>query len=101
MGFLEEFAKFLEEYGVIGLAIAFIIGVAVQDLVSSTVDHLLMPVVELFLPEGNWEEYTTTVAGAELGIGPFLSALIDFVIIALIIFIFVRYVMRKDEVEKI
>ncbi len=101
MGFIGDFTQFLEEYGVLGLAIAFVIGVAVKDLVSSTVDSLIMPIVSVFLPEGSWESAIWTVADIEFRIGNFLSALIDFLIIALLIFVFVRYVLRKEEVGKI
>ncbi len=101
MGIVEEFTEFLEEYGVLGLAIAFIIGVAVQDLVSSTVDDIIMPVIEVFLPGEEWEAWTFAVMNIELRVGSFLATLIDFLIIALLIFVFVRYVLRKEEVGKI
>lgn len=101
MSFIDEFTKFLEEYGVIGLAIAFVIGVAVKDLVSATVDDLIMPIVGVFLPAGNWENAVWTVASIDFRIGHFLAASIDFLIIALLIFVFVRYVLKKEEVGKI
>lgn len=101
MGLVEDFTQFLDEYGVLGLAIAFVMGLAVKDLVSSTVDDLIMPLVEFFLPQGGWEAWTATVAGIEFMVGSFLAALIDFLIIALLIFVFVRYILRKEEVEKI
>lgn len=101
MGFLEEFTQFLEEYGVLGLAIAFVIGLAVKDLVSATVDNIVMPVVEVFLAQGGWEQAVITVASIDFGIGPFLSALIDFLVIALLVFVFVKYALGKEEVGKI
>jgi len=101
MSFKDEFLTFLEEYGVIGLAIAFVIGAAVKDLVSVTVDTVIMPIVEIFLPEGNWQNAVLNLAGIELQIGIFLAALIDFLIIALLIFIFVKYILKKEKVEKI
>jgi len=101
MSFKDEFLTFLEEYGVIGLAIAFVIGAAVKDLVSVTVDTVIMPIVEIFLPEGNWQNAVLNLVGIELQIGVFLAALIDFLIIALLIFIFVKYILKKEKVEKI
>lgn len=100
MSFIDDFTTFLEEYGVIGLAVAFVIGVAVKDLVSATVDDLIMPVVGLFLPAGDWENAVWTVATMDFRIGHFLAALIDFLIIALLIFVFVRYVIKKTDVSK-
>ena len=101
MSFKDEFLTFLEEYGVIGLAIAFVIGAAVKDLVSVTVDTVIMPIVEIFLPEGNWQNAVLNLAGIELQIRVFLAALIDFLIIALLIFIFIKYILKKEKVEKI
>jgi len=101
MSFKDEFLTFLEEYGVIGLAVAFIIGLAVKDLVSAIVDALIMPLVEVFLPQGEWQDAVLTIASIEFQAGVFLSALIDFLIIALLVFIFTKYILRKDKVEKI
>lgn len=99
--FIAEFQKFLEEYGVLGMAIAFVMGLAVKDLVSATVDDLIMPVVEVFLPEGSWETAILNLAGIEFKIGHFAAAAIDFVLIALLIFVFVRHGLKKEEVGKI
>lgn len=98
--FLEEFMKFLEEYGVIGLAIAFVIGLAVKDLVSSVVDDVVMPIIEAVLPAGNWQTATILIGTVELQIGHLISSLIDFTIIALLIFAFVKYALKKKEVKK-
>ncbi|NIU84291.1 MAG: large conductance mechanosensitive channel protein MscL, partial [Candidatus Thorarchaeota archaeon] len=51
-GFQEEFLDFLNKYGVIGLAIAFIIGGAAGRLVSALVDDILMPIITFFIPGG-------------------------------------------------
>ncbi|MFB6158457.1 MAG: MscL family protein [Candidatus Nanohalobium sp.] len=100
MSLTQDFVDFLQEYGVIGLAIAFVIGVAVKDLVSATVDVLIIPVVGVFLPAGEWQNAVLTLANIEFQIGLLLSALIDFLIIAFLVFLFVRYVLGKTEVGK-
>ena len=51
----DEFMKFLKEYGVIGLAIGVIIGTKAGELVKSIVDGLLMPIVGMVLPGGDWQ----------------------------------------------
>lgn len=99
--FLDEFAEFLENYGVLGMAIAFVMGLAVKDFVSATVDDLIMPIVEIFLPSGNWREGVWTVLGIDFKVGHFLAAALDFLIIALLIFIFVHHILGKKEIEKI
>ncbi len=101
MGFMEEFTDFLEEYGVLGLAIAFVIGVAVKDFVSATVDDIIMPILEVFLPQGEWQTATWSIASIQFQVGHFLAALIDFLIIALLVFIFVKHALKKQKVEKV
>ena len=91
-----EFMKFLKEYGVIGLAIGVIIGSKAGELVKSIVDGLLMPIVGMVLPSGNWQE---------LVIGPFqvgvvLAALVNFIIVAFLVFWFSKKVLREEQVAK-
>ena len=101
MAFFQDFIQFLEEYGVIGLAVAFVIGAEVNNLVSAIVDNAIMPIVGVFLPEGNWQQATATVFGIEFGVGQLLSAAINFVIIALLVYVFVRYLLGRQDVGKI
>ena len=91
-----EFMKFLKEYGVIGLAIGVIIGSKAGELVKAIVDGLLMPIVGLLLPSGDWQK---------LVIGPFqiglvLAALVNFVIIAMLVFWFAKKVLKEEQVAK-
>jgi len=101
MSFTEDFLAFLEEYGVIGLAVAFVIGLAVKDLVSAIVDALIMPIVEVFLPRGEWQDAVLSIASIDFQIGVFLSAFVDFLMIALLVFVLVKYVLGKEKVEKL
>jgi large conductance mechanosensitive channel len=92
----DEFMKFLREYGVIGLAIAVIIGGKAGELVKAIVDGLLMPIVGLVLPSGDWQK---------LVVGPFqigivLSALINFLIVAFLVFLFAKKVLKEETVAK-
>ena len=91
-----EFMAFLKEYGVIGLAIAVIIGGKAGELVKSIVDGLLMPLVGMLLPSGDWQQ---------LVVGPFqvgivLSALVNFVIVAFLVFLFAKKVLKEEKVAK-
>lgn len=101
MSFRNEFLEFLEEYGVLGLAIAFVIGVAVKDLVSATVDGLIMPGLDPLLAGEQWEDAIFTVSGINFRVGLFLSALIDFLVVAFLVFLFVKYLLGKEELENI
>lgn len=101
MAVKKEFMDFLQEYDIVGLAIALVIGLAVKDLVSATVDDLVMPVIGVFLPGGNWETAVLQLGGIRFGVGHWFSVALEFVIIAFLIFMFVKRVMKKEKVEKI
>ena len=97
---LKEFVVFLKEYQVMGLAIAVIIGAKVNDLVKSTVDQLIMPIVGLVVPGGDWKSLTINIADTKFGIGIVLGSLLDFIIVAAIVFMFAKYVLKEISVTK-
>jgi len=61
MGVISDFSDFLEEYKVMSLAIAFIIGTALTAMVQSLVNNVIMPIIGIFLPMGDWQGATVTV----------------------------------------
>jgi large conductance mechanosensitive channel len=100
MGMVAEFRDFLTEYKVVGLAVAFIMGAAVTSLVTSLVSNIIMPFVSLALPGGDWQGYVLAIGPLKLGVGAFLAALINFVIIAIVIFMIAKMVLREEKVAK-
>jgi large conductance mechanosensitive channel len=98
MGFVNEFMDFLNKHKVVGLAVAFIIGVAATKLVSAIVNDLIMPIIGVLIPGGDWRASVLQVGPAKFLIGDFAGALIDFVIVALVIFLLVK-VAIKDEAK--
>ncbi len=89
-GFQAEFMAFLNKYGIIGLAIAFIIGGAAGALVSALVSDILMPIITFFVPGGGWREAIWIIGPIQLSIGHFVGALIDFAVIAVVVFILMK-----------
>jgi large conductance mechanosensitive channel len=90
-GLWNEFKAFLESYKVLGLAVAFIMGVYLGLLVQSLVKDLLLPAIGLALPGlSDLASYQYTVAEQMFGVGNFLVALITFIIVAFVIFIIVK-----------
>jgi large conductance mechanosensitive channel len=89
-GFIAEFKEFLDKYGVVGLAIAVIIGGAAGKLVSALVADILMPIITFFIPGGAWREATLVLGPIVLLIGDFVGAIIDFLIIALVVFMLMK-----------
>jgi len=101
MGMLAEFMDFLKEYKVIALAIAFIMGVAATSLIKSLVENIIMPVIGALIPGGAWKTATFTIGPVVLGWGAFLAELINFIIIAAVVFLIAKKLMKAEKVGKI
>jgi large conductance mechanosensitive channel len=90
-GLWKEFMDFISKYKVMGLAVAFIMGVYLGALVQALVKDLVMPIIGLAIPGlGNLATYTVTVLNQVFSVGDFLVALITFVIVAFVIFVIVK-----------
>jgi large conductance mechanosensitive channel len=92
----DEFKAFLMKHGVIGLAVAVVIGGAVGKLVTALVNDLVMPIVGAFTPSGDWRQATWTVGSVKFGIGDFAGAVIDFVISSFVIFLLVKNLLKEE-----
>ena len=97
---LGEFMDFLRGYKVIGLAIALVIGLASTALVKSLVDNIIMPIITPFIPGGAWREATLALGPVFLKWGAFLAEAINFTIIALVVFIIAKKVLKEEKVAK-
>ena len=95
-----EFIAFLKQYGVIGLAIAVIIGGKANALVTALVDGILMPIVTFFIPGGAWRTATLDLGPVHFLLGPVLGAAVDFLIVAWLVFWFSKKVLREQTVTK-
>ncbi len=100
MQMIKEFQEFLQEYKVMGLAVAFIMGVAITALVKSLVDNIIMPLITPFIPGGAWQEATLNLGPVVLKWGAFVAALLNFVIIALVVFWIAKKVLKEEKVVK-
>lgn len=89
-GFWQEFVGFLEKHGVIGLALAVIVGGAASKLVSALVSDILMPLITFFVPEGGWREEVFIIGPVRIAIGHFAGAVLDFLIISLVVFVIIK-----------
>jgi large conductance mechanosensitive channel len=97
--FIKEFKKFIGRGNVVDLAVGVIIGGAFGKIVSSLVSDVLMPLIGLLMGGFNfagWKIHIPQVAGSgagiDIGIGSFIQNIIDFLIIAACIFIFVKFI---------
>jgi large conductance mechanosensitive channel len=102
--FITQFFDFLKTFGIIGLAIAFVIGQAASKLITALVEDIINPLVGFFLPSGSLEQLSakiTNVSGAisEFKYGDFIANIIDFLIIALVVFAAYKALSRYKIVE--
>jgi large conductance mechanosensitive channel len=100
MSIISEFKEFLKEYKVIGLAVALIIGLAATSLVKSIVDNLVMPIITPFIPGGAWQTSTFSIGPIVIGWGALLGSIINFIIIAFVVFLIAKYALKEDKVTK-
>jgi large conductance mechanosensitive channel len=90
-GLWKEFMDFISKYKVMGLAVAFILGLYLGQLVQALVKDFIMPIIGLAVPGmKNLASLYYTVSNQIFGIGDFLSALITFIIVAFVIFLIVK-----------
>ena len=79
-----EFKSFLITQNALALAIAVIIGAALNKVVTSLVDDIIMPIVAVAVPGGAWRTATLDLGPFRFGVGNLASALINFVIVGLV-----------------
>jgi large conductance mechanosensitive channel len=104
----KEFMAFLKNYGVIGLAIAVVIGGKLNGLVTAFVEGIFMPLLAPLLGAAgsDWRKATINIGGTAdapfiaLGIGQVLSALIDFLIVAYVVFWISKKLLKEEVVTK-
>ncbi|MBL7811063.1 MAG: large conductance mechanosensitive channel protein MscL [Bacteroidetes bacterium] len=97
MGFVSEFKEFINKGNVMDLAVAVIIGSAFQKIVDSLVNDIIMPIIAML---GNMDNIEKLVAGP-FTYGKLMAAVINFILIALVLFIMVKAMNRaKSTVVK-
>jgi large conductance mechanosensitive channel len=98
---LREFREFAIRGNVMDLAIAVIIGGAFGLIVTSLVNDILMPLIGLLMGGINFSELAIVVGGAEVRWGAFVQSIINFLIIAFVIFLLVRAMNRLKREEPV
>src|SRR5688500_5488725 len=97
-GQVRGFFDFIRSHGVIGLAVGIIIGTSVTALVRSLVDQILNPVIGLLLPSKNLGSATFALGRATIGWGSFVSALLDFLVVAAVIYLLFK-ILKLERLE--
>ncbi len=84
MPMIKEFKDFLLKQNVVALALAVVVGTALNTLVKAVVDDFIMPIIVVIGPGGDWQTATWNVGPVKFGLGDFIAATINFVIIGFV-----------------
>ncbi|HWL38728.1 MAG TPA: MscL family protein [Gemmatimonadaceae bacterium] len=93
---VSEFKAFLIKQNVLALAIAVVIGTALNTLVKALVDDFIMPIVAVLGPGGDWKTATWDIGPVKFGVGDFLAALLNFIIIGFVAWRISKALIKPD-----
>ena len=92
--FMEEFKAFAMKGNVIDLAVAVVIGAAFGKIVSSLVDNIITPSMGILMGGVNFSQLAIKVGDSTLGYGKFIQSSVDFVIVALVLFVVIKTIAK-------
>ena len=98
--FVDEFKAFAMKGNVIDLAVAVVIGAAFGKIVSSLVENIITPVIGLLMGGVDFSGLAYTIGEAEVTYGAFIQAIIDFLIVALVIFLVIKAIAKAQNLGK-
>lgn len=98
--FIKEFKEFISRGSVIDLAVAVVIGGAFTKIVNSLVDDIIMPIIGVIIGGINFEHLMITVGTAEIKYGMFIQAIVNFILIALVIFSIIKSINKFKKKEE-
>jgi large conductance mechanosensitive channel len=90
MSMIKEFKEFAMKGNIVDLAVAVIIGGAFGKIVTALTDSIIMPVIALVLGKGGISEVSFSIGSTVFPVGIFLQAVIDFILIAFVLFLIIR-----------
>lgn len=92
MSMIKEFKEFAMKGSLIDMAVGIIIGAAVGKMVSTLVENILMPIIGVAMGGVNFQDLSFKVGDAAIGYGAFIQAMIDFLIVAFVIFMILKMI---------
>lgn len=98
---IKEFKEFIMRGNVIELAVGIVMGAAFTAIVTALVDNIITPIIAAVSGKAAIGELTVKLGSAQLGVGNFLQAIIDFFIIALVVFLMIKFInkLSRKKVE--
>jgi large conductance mechanosensitive channel len=102
-GIWAEFIDFIGKAGVLGLAVGFIMGTYIGMVVSALVQDIIMPIPGALMPSGDWRKAVFSLpigAGMNFAIGDFVGVIVNFLIVAVVVFFIAKYAGKAMEKAK-
>ena len=96
---LKEFKEFAMKGNIMDLAIGVVIGGAFQKIVNSLVSDIIMPTISIITGRIDFSDMVFTIGNASIKYGNFITAIVNFLIIAFSIFLVVRYINKLDKLK--
>lgn len=97
---IQEFKDFISKGNVVDLAVAVIIGAAFATIVKAFTDGIIMPIVGIIGGKPSFDEYVLEINGSKILWGSFLTAVVNFLIIAFAVFLVVKAINRAQRLRK-
>lgn len=98
---MKDFKDFIKKQGVINLAIGFVLGTSVSNVVKSLVNDIVSPIIGIFTGATDGIKNLEIIAGpATIRVGNFISVLLDFLIVAFVVFYTVKFLDFEKETKK-
>lgn len=92
--FMEEFKAFAMRGNVMDLAVGVIVGGAFSSITNSLINDIIMPIIGIFVSEASFADLYLYVGGAEIMYGNFIQAILNFIILAFVVFCMVKALNR-------
>lgn len=100
MGMLKEFKEFAMKGNIVDLAVAVVIGGAFGKIVTALTDSIIMPVISLVIGVGGVTDLSFTIGHTVFPVGIFFQAVIDFILIALVLFAVIKAINSMNKKEE-
>ena len=102
-GFMSEFKEIISRGSVMDMAVGIIIGGAFTAIITALVENIIMPIISLIFGGSSFEQWNIAMGSGEnapvLGLGTFIAAIINFILIALVVFMLIKALNRANELK--
>lgn len=98
--FINEFKEFISRGNVLDMAVGVIVGSAFSKIVSSLVDNIFMPIIGMIIGGKSFASLSITFKGASINYGLFIQNVVDFLLVALCLFLVIKAMNKLQNLKK-